>query len=61
MKSSCFSDYLCEKIFVIDKILAFPWLFKVRSFVSHYRVFARAGYECFCDVIEGGHLPCTQE
>ena len=37
MKSPYFSDYFCEKIIVIDKILAFPWLFKVRSLVSHYR------------------------
>ena len=61
MKSPYFSDYFCEKIIVIDKILAFPWLFKVRSLVSHYRVFVGAGYECCCDVIEGGHLPRTHE
>ena len=37
MKSPYFSDYFCEKIIVIDKILAFPWLFKVRSLMCHYR------------------------
>ena len=36
MKSPYFSDYFCEKIIVIDKILSFPWWFKVRSLVSHY-------------------------
>ena len=33
---------------MIDKILAFPWLFKVRSLVSHYRVFVGAGYARIC-------------
>ena len=61
MKSPYFSDYFCEKIIVIDEILAFPWLLKVRSLEFHYRVFVGAGYECCCDVIEGGHLPRTYE
>ena len=34
MKSPYFYDNFCEKIIVIDKILAFPWLFKVRSLVG---------------------------